>query len=364
VTSLTDASPVDTARLVAAAQLQATLAAVLRGLGCPDAEAGMVADSLIEADLTGAGSHGAHLLPLYTSRIVAGHVRPGAPVTVIRDLGATLWLDAGLGLGQVAGQRAAAEAAARAERHGAAVVAVREATHLGALAGYVRRIAQAGCVGLCVQNGPAVVPPFGGVEPLLSTNPLAFAAPTLAEPMLVFDMATTAVAGNRLLLAKLRGEPSIPPGWACDASGQPTTDTQAASIDHLQWFGGHKGFGLAVMVEVLSGLLAGSSFGLTDHTASELPARTRVAKGFTVIALDPERFLGRAAFRLRMDELIREIRASPPAPGVERVRAPGERGAALRAERLATGVPLPPELIAEIDALARRYGAPTLGLEA
>jgi LDH2 family malate/lactate/ureidoglycolate dehydrogenase len=314
----------------------------------------------VEADLGGVESHGSHLAPMYVRRILAGHVRPRAEIAVLRDEGSTVWLDAGLGLGQLAGLRAAELAAERAARHGAAAIGVREATHAGALGAYTRRVAAAGMICLCVQNGPAMTPPFGGVTPLFSTNPLSYAIPTAQEPTIVYDVATTAVAGNKVLLAQKRGDAAIPPGWANDARGRPTTDPRAASVWNLQWFGGHKGYGLGLLVEILGGVLAGSCFGRTEHTASPLALRERVAKGFTFLAIDPERFVGREAFRRRVDELIRDVRGSEPAAGVERVRLPGEAQHRRRLERARDGVPLPVPVVAELEDLAARHGAPPL----
>jgi LDH2 family malate/lactate/ureidoglycolate dehydrogenase len=269
-------------------------------------------------------------------------------------------LDAGLGLGQIAGRRATDLVIERAATHGVAVVSVREATHLGALGVYTRRIAEQGVIGLCVQNGPTVVPPFGGVTPLFSTNPLSYALPTAARPTVVYDIATTAVAGNRILLAKRRGDRSIPEGWASDERGRPTTDTEAASVWNLQWFGGHKGYGLGFLVEVLAGVLAGSSFGREEHTASPEHGRGRVAKGFTFVGIDPDRFGGRDAFRRRVDALIDDVCGSEPAEGVDRILVPGMLEAERRAARARDGVPLPVTLVDDIDAIAADLGVAAL----
>lgn len=347
-------------RVVSAPRLRATIAGVLRGLDVPSADAATVAELLVEADLAGVDSHGCHLLPLYVDRLRSGHIRPSAPITVVRDDGSSVWLDAGLGLGQLAGLRAVELAVERSEAHGVAVVAVREATHLGALGAYTRRAAEAGRICFCFQNGPTIVPPFGGVTPLFSTNPLSYAVPTHREPTIVYDIATTAVAGNKVLLAKRRGDPTIPEGWANDEQGRPTTDTAAASVRHLQWFGGHKGFGLGLLVELLGGVLAGSSYGTSEHTSSSAHGAARVAKGFCLLAVDAERTIGRDELRRRVDELIVEVRTSERADGVDRIWLPGEPEHHRRIERERDGIPLAAPLVTELDALATAYGAPTL----
>jgi LDH2 family malate/lactate/ureidoglycolate dehydrogenase len=346
--------------VVAAERLRDFLGLLLVALGVPDATAAVVAGLLVEADLRGVDSHGAHLMALYVARIRSGELDPAAEPVVIADEGSTVHLDARLGLGQVAGLEAARVAIERSGQHGSAVVAVREATHLGALGAYTSRVADAGRIALLFQNGPTFVPPFGGVTPIFSTNPLSYAVPTGDQPTIVYDVATTAVAGNKVLLAKKRGDPTIPSGWAADEHGVPTTDTAAASVRHLQWFGAHKGFGLGLLVELMAGVLAGSSYGHTEHTASPLHGDARIAKGFTLIAVDPSRFLPIDEFRRRVDELVVEIRASARAEGVDRIWLPGEPEHERRIEREREGIPLPPALVGELDGFAAELGVSAL----
>lgn len=344
--------------IVTAPALRMTIAGIFVALGVEPEAAESAADVLVEADLTGVDSHGAHLMSMYVRRLRSGEIDPSATVRVLDDRGSTVWLDAGVGLGQPAGLRAADLAIERATAHGVATVSVRDATHLGALGIYTRRIAEAGVVCICVQNGPTVVPPYGGVTSMFSTNPISYAVPTWREPTIVYDIATTAVAGNRLLLAKRRGDATIPAGWANDERGRPTTDTEAASVWNLQWFGGHKGYGLGMFVELLAGVLAGSSYGVREHTASPIHGRDRVAKGFTFLALDPDRFIGRDEFRRRSDELIADIHASEPADGVERILVPGELEHHRRVERLRDGIPLPRAVVDELIRVADELGTP------
>jgi LDH2 family malate/lactate/ureidoglycolate dehydrogenase len=345
---------------VTAQRLREVLGGVLHALGASSRDAATVAELLVEADLRGVDSHGAHLLSLYVSRVRSGHIDPKARPRVVRDDGPTMLLDGGLGFGQIAGLEAVRLLVERSARHGIAAVAVREGTHLGALAAYTERAAGAGLICLCFQNGPTIVPPFGGITQLFSTNPLSYAVPAREEPPVVYDVATTAVAGNKLLLAKKRGDRTIPRGWANDERGRPTTDPAAASVTHLQWFGAHKGFGLAVLVELLAGVLTGSSFGRTEHTGSSAHGRDRVAKGFVFLALDPARFLPEGDFGARVDTLIRDIRSSDTAVGVERVLVPGQLEHESRARREAEGIPLSSALRAEINAHAHTLSVPGL----
>ena len=342
--------------IVTADRLHGVLADILAGPGAPREYADTVASLLVEADLRGVDSHGAHLIALYAQRVRSGHIDPAAKPRIEVEQGSTLVLDAGLGFGQIAGLAAAHHAISRSAEYGVATVGVREGTHLGALAAYTERVARAGRICLCFQNGPTFVPPFGGIDQLFSTNPLSYAIPTGEEPTIVFDVATTTVAGNKLLLSKKRGDPSIPEGWATDDQGVPTTDPAAASVRHLQWFGGHKGYGLAMLVEILAGVLTGSSVGRTEHTRSPAHGADRVAKGFLFVAVDPARFLPLADFRARVDTLIRDVHASRPAAGVERVLVPGQLEHERAAQRRRDGIPLSGALVAELDRYASEVG--------
>lgn len=350
----------DETKLVRPDDLRRVCEDVLVAHAVPRGDAEVVADNLVEADLRGVDSHGCHLLTLYVDRLESGHLRPVTDVSVVRDDGSTVHLDGGLGFGQVAGSQAMDLAVARALEHGTAAVAVRESTHLGALAYYTQRAAERGCVALAFQNGPTIVPPFGGVTQMLSTNPVSYAVPTGEEPTLVYDVATTTVAGNRILLAKKRGDAVLPEGWANDERGRPTTDAAAASVSHMQWFGGHKGYGIALLVELLAGVLADSCYGRTEHSASEVGGARRIAKGYLFLALDVSRFLPLDTFRARVDELVRDLHASEPAEGVEGVLVPGELEHRRRAERLADGIPLSGALVDELDGLAAAVGVAPL----
>lgn len=340
---------------IEAARLGHYCAGILEGLGVPGDQAEIVATSLVEADLRGVASHGVNLVALYVSRIRDGSMRARTEIRVLADDGSTLQLDGGLGPGQVAGLHAIDQATERALRHGVGAVSVQESTHLGALGYYTLRAAERGVFAMAFQNGPTIVPPFGSITPLFSTNPFSYAIPAGDEAPVVLDIATTAVAGNKLVLARKRGE-AIPEGWASDEHGRPTTDPQRASLERLQWFGGHKGFGIAFLVEILAGVLSNSSFGRSERSASPFVGKARVAKGYLFLTLDVGRFLPLPEFRKRVDELVRDMRSCEPAPGVDRVYAPGEIEHLHRLESLREGVPVAPGVIAELEGFGRDFG--------
>jgi LDH2 family malate/lactate/ureidoglycolate dehydrogenase len=349
--------------LVAADTLRQQLERLLGALGVPPDQAVTVADNLLEADLRGVDSHGSHLLALYTGRVRSGHLRPDTRVTTISDRGSTVLLDGGIGFGQVAGVAAIDLAVERAREHGLATVAVREITHVGALGYYTMRAAAAGCFAMAFQNGGTIVPPYGGTTGLFSTNPFSYAVPAGRHADVVYDVATTAAAGNKILLARKRGDASIPEGWANDDDGYPTTDPQKASISQLQWFGGHKGFGIGLLVEIMAGVLADSSFGTTENSASELTGWDRLAKGASFVVLDVSRFLPVDVFRAHVDTLIDDVHASQLAPGTDRILVPGELEAERCAQRLAHGIPLDDALVAELDSIAASLDCPPLAHE-
>ncbi len=347
----------DTTFVIPADRLTDYCARILVGLGVPEDQAAVVAGSLIEADLRGVESHGVHLMALYADRLRGGHLQARTEVTVLRDEGSSALLDGGQGLGQISGLAAVDLAVAKAREFGVGAVAVRNSSHLGALGWYTMRGADAGCVTLAAQNGPPFVPPFGGVTGIFSTNPMSYAVPAGEEPMLVLDMATTAVAGNRVLLAQKRGDAELPPGWANDDRGRPTTDPAQASVRHLQWFGGYKGYGIALLIEILAGVLTGASFGLVDREPGELTGFDRVTRGYLFVALDPSHYGPMEDFRADVDRLIHDIHASETAEGVERVLVPGELEHRRRAERLADGIPLAAALVDELDVIGQASGA-------
>ena len=343
--------------MVPADRLTDYCARILEGLGVPGDQAAVVAGSLIEADLRGVESHGVHLMALYADRLRGGHLQARTEVTVVRDEGSSALLDGGQGLGQISGMAAVDLAVTKAKAHGVGAVAVRNSSHLGALGWYTMRGADQSCVTLAAQNGPPFVPPFGGVTGIFSTNPMSYAVPAGEEPMLVLDMATTAVAGNRVLLAQKRGDPELPAGWANDDRGRPTTDPAKASVRHLQWFGGYKGYGIALLIEILAGVLTGASFGLVDREPGELTGFDRVTRGYLFVALDPSHYGPMDAFRADVDRLIRDIHASEPAEGVDQVLVPGELEHRRRADRLAHGIPLSAAIVAELERLGHESDA-------
>jgi ureidoglycolate dehydrogenase (NAD+) len=290
-------------------------------------------------------------VPVYVERLRAGVLNRDPRPSVVRRDGAIAVVDGDHGPGQVAAVLATDLSIELAREHGAGVVAVRRSGHYGAAAFYAMRAAAAGLIGVSMTNTEPLVIPYGGVEPALGTNPIAFAAPT-ADGIFNLDMATSQVAINRIVNARNEGRP-IPEGWGVDERGEPTTDPVAA-VSGVP-LGGYKGYGLALMVEVLCGVLSGAG---VRHGVGVLYSGGEVEQntGHFHLAIDPERTVGRDAFAGVLAGLLDELRAIPPARGFDEVLVAGDPEDRARAERERSGIPIEPALWASLCALGDELG--------
>lgn len=307
---------------VSASELRSLTAALFAAHGVPARQAACVADSLVSADLEGVASHGVALVPLYVERMSKGSVAATAEPQVVEDFGALVVMSAQNALGQVSASAAVDLATARARLHGASVVAVRHAFHFGTASYWARKFAAAGMVGFAFSNTRPLMPAPGGAERVVGNNPMAIAFPARSGEPLVIDMAMSATAMGKIRLAEARGEP-IPPGWATDAEGNPTTSPTEAIKGMLLPAAGPKGFGLAVAIDLLCGALSGGAFG-----AAVQPLYGETEKPYdcshSFIAIDAARLNDGAGISQQVTSLARQIRESRPAPGTERIYAPGD----------------------------------------
>ncbi|MER6844107.1 Ldh family oxidoreductase [Streptomyces platensis] len=289
-----------------------------------------VAESLVDADLRGVTSHGALLVPMYVERIQHGSVSRAESAEVLHDFGAVATLDAHHGLGQLSGDQAMRMAIDKARSFGIGAVAVRNAFHFGAAFRYADAAAEAGCLGVAAANTRPLMPAPGGARPIVGNNPLAVAVPLPDRPNIVLDMALSEAALGKVRLAAQEGR-TIPATWATDVMGEPTTDPVAALEGMLLPTGGPKGYGLALMVDVLTGVLSGGAFGAGVRG---LYADTTVPNNCAhfFLAIDPAAFGVAEEFACNALRLADEIEASPTKPGTERVYLPGQ----LEHERAAT----------------------------
>ncbi len=307
---------------------------ILVAAGTPEDLAAIVAESLVDANLAGHDSHGVIRIPSYVAAVRRGQVKPAARARRESLGGACARVDGEWGWGQPAARLAVDAAVEIASSHGVGVVAIGRCNHIGRLGEYVERFAAAGMMGMAICNSRAAVAPFGGYTRLLGTNPIAWSAPHASgKPPVVVDFATSTIAEGKLRVAQADGG-KVPAGAVVDSQGRPSQDP-AAYYDGgaLTTFGGHKGFGLSVVAELMGGVLSGSG-------PSSLPGFDN-GNGTVVLAIDVERFVPRAAFLDQEEALSSAIHEAPAAPGVEMVMMPGEPEWRSRRRRAVEGVPVP-----------------------
>lgn len=297
---------------------QRVAADAFRSAGLDEDDAALVAEVLVIADASEKGSHGLLRLPRYIRGIEHGNVNPEGSIGVVRDSGAAATVDGGSRPGPVVASTAMAEAMDRADDHGIGAVGVHNSNHLGMLGYYTDQARREGYVALGMTNTEPAMPPYGGIEPVLGTNPIAIGLPT--DPPFNLDMSTSAIARGSINEAAERGE-SIPKGVALDADGQPTADPKAALEGTILPFGGPKGSGLAIAIEVLAGGLVGAAMGrdVTGTYHTEEPC----TKGDLFVAIDPEA-MGGEAFTARTNKFLAALKEEDTAEGFDEVRLPGE----------------------------------------
>ena len=340
---------------VPAGVMEAFDAEALGVVGMGPADAALVAESLVHADLTGVFTHGSNFLPLYTNWIQVGSIDPNGIPEVVADNGATAIISARNAMGQVAGVQAMGLAIAKAKEFGIGAVGVRESNHFGAAAFYTLRALDHDAIGFCSTNGIQVMAPWGGVTPSLSNTPIAYAIPAHEERPLMLDMAVSVVAAGKVALAKRKGE-SIPADWAFTDTGEPTTDPAIATL--MAPVGGPKGYGLAVVLDALCGVLTGALFG-QDVRRGGIP-NTPQAMGQLFMALDVGHMMDVDEFKRRMDTQIRQMRHADKAKGVERIYLPGEIELERKENFLRDGIAFAAEIVEDLDSMAETLGIPAL----
>jgi LDH2 family malate/lactate/ureidoglycolate dehydrogenase len=339
--------------IVQADALREWATGLLAAAGLEADAAATVADTLVATSLRGVDSHGVARLPIYVERLRAGVLNGRPRPRVERRDGGVAVVDADGGPGQIAGLFATDLSIELARSFGVGAVSVHSSNHYGAAGIYASRAARAGMVALSTTNADPLAVPFGGARKALGTNPIAFAAPT-ESGIWVLDMATSQVAANKVFNARDEGR-SIPEGWAVDEAGSAITDPE--EFYAVVPLGGYKGYGLALMVEVLSGVLGGA--GVTHGVAGLFDNLSEPqGLGHFHLALDPERTVGRERFAAVMAGLVDELRAIPPAPGFDEVLVAGDPEDRAERERSAGGIPLPAALVAKLEALSGELGVP------
>ena len=341
--------------LIPLPRLNAAVRLVVRGFGSSEAEVEAVAHNLIEANLTGHDSHGVGMLPRYTEAFLQGGLKPGAHVSTLMDGGAMLRLDGNAGFGQVIGREAMALGIERAQAGGSCIVALGNSHHLGRIGAWAEQCAAAGLVSLHFVNviSRAIVAPHGGGDARFGTNPFCAGVPLPGRPPVILDFATSMIAQGKTRVAHNKGE-LVAPGCLIDDHGQATTDpryTVVPPFGALLTFGEHKGYGLALMCELLGGALAA---GMTQRTDDA--SQRRVLNGMFSVLLDPARLAEPKQFETEALAFIEWVKASPPRDGLAPVSIAGDPERAWRARRTAEGVPVDATTWQEILAAGTQLG--------
>ena len=337
---------------VSAAHLTEFAARVFIAAGLPQSDAHTIADLMVEADLRGSVTHGVIRLPLYVRRLRAGGINAKPNIRLISDRVSAALIDGDNGMGHLVMRRAAMLAIEKAKATGVGWVGARMSNHAGPAALYVTMPLAHDMIGLYFAVGSNNhLPPWGGSESLLGTNPMAVAVPTLEEPAIVLDMAPTVAAYGKVRLKAQRGEP-MPIGWMIDREGKPLTDPKRADEGHLLPIGDYKGYGLSLIIALLAAALNRAAVGrdVIDFVKETGKATNT---GQAIMALSIEAFITPIEFKKAVDGLIGDIRHSRRLPGVERIWLPGEQSHAKTLDRRAHGIPMPKVLRESLNAVAR-----------
>jgi L-2-hydroxycarboxylate dehydrogenase (NAD+) len=345
-------------------RLKAFIQEALTKLGLPASDAMTVAALMAQADLQGSDGHGVSRLPQYARRIKAGGFNVRPDIKVVREAPATALVNGDNGMGHLVMKRAAEIATEKARTTGIAWVNSQFSNHAGPASLYATMPLAHDMIGLYFAVGNANhLPPWGGLDMLLSTNPIAAAIPAGEEKPIVLDMATTVAAYGKVKTKALRGE-TMPEGWMIDRQGKPLTDPKRADEGMLLPLGGmeagYKGYGLAMIIGLLAGTLGGAAMGkeVIDFNHDDDSVTNT---GQAIAAINIAAFGDVAAFKASVDTLVRDFRSSSRMPGVERILVPGERSQAIRTARTRDGIPIAPALLRGLDQVADDLGMAKLG---
>jgi uncharacterized oxidoreductase len=325
--------------LIAVDGLRAAIAELMLGFGSEAREIDLVTENLIQANLTGHDSHGVGMLPRYARAYREGGLHPNTHVTTKLDSGTLLALDGGAGFGQVIGHESMLMGIERAKQHGSCIVALANSHHLCRIGAWAEMAVAQGLISIHFVNviSQPIVAPWGGRDARFGTNPFAVGIPVPGRESVILDMATSVIAQGKTRVAYNKGE-SLAPGLLLDDRGEPTTDPKFGVVDPrgaLLTFGEHKGFGLALVCELLGGALAGA---LSVNCAPG--KREAVLNGMLTILFDPSRLANSGVFSYEMNGFLDWVRASAPQAGVDHVRIAGEPERESRARRGAQGIPV------------------------
>jgi L-2-hydroxycarboxylate dehydrogenase (NAD+) len=350
--------------IVSSGRLKAFVAEAMTTLGLPDQDAAIVADLMTQADLQGSDGHGVSRLPQYARRIKAGGFNTRPDIRIVREQASTAVVHGDNGMGHLVMKRAAEIAIEKARATGIGWVNSQFSNHAGPASLYASMPLKHDMIGLYFAVGNANhLPPWGGLDMLLSTNPIAAAIPAKDEQPIILDMATTVAAYGKVKTKALRGE-TMPVGWMIDRLGKPLTDPKRADEGMLLPLGGmeagYKGYGLAMIIGLLAGTLGGAAMG-KDVIDFNHDDDSVTNTGQAIAAINIGAFIDIATFKSNVDTLVRDFRGSSRMPGVERISVPGERSHETRLARAKNGIPIAPALARNLNQLADELGIAKLG---
>ena len=330
------------------------IATILGKQGAEASTAERWAELLVETSLLGLDTHGIRMLDRYLKHIQSGGIDLAAEPIIVDDSGSCVRMDGQAGLGHIAADGAARLAVERARQHGISCVTVRNCNHIGACGIHARQAAARDCIGICSAVSRAGMAPWGGKQAMLGLNVVAIAAPNVGKPDFLLDIAMSRTAMGRITKALDLGQP-IPDKWALDAEGNPTTDPVEAKQGTLLPIGEHKGYGLAIAVEMLAVLLGGGEFGHQARSWIQQP-ESPMGQSFMAIAIDIRRFVEPDEFKSRFQMWAELLTGSPTRDGFERIYYPGEIEAETYAQRTAEGIPIDSHTQGMFKALADQFG--------
>jgi len=336
--------------------MRSLAARLATAIGVRSEDAEIFARVLVDADLQGVSTHGISRLNIYLQRIEKGLIAPKAELTVERNGGSVLTLDAGNGLGQVQAVKALDLLLPLAKQNGIAAATIRNSQHFGALSYYCNRAADEGLILLAMTNCEPAMSPEGGYQAFFGTNPIAASFPTGKGFNVKIDLATSIIARGNIIAAQKKQQP-IPEGWALNRHGEPTTDAQEALLGTVLTMAGHKGYALALMVEVFSSVLSGAAIGPEIGSMyKDLDRKQNVGHFFCLLNISA--FINLADFKKRIDETIGRIKSSKKRPGVEEILIPGERSLRNVQVNEAQGIIVSDETLAELAQWCMRLNIP------
>ena len=343
----------DNALTVSHQELLRFISEVLEKKAVPKREAKLISETLVAAHLRGVDTHGIIRLPIYLKRIDEGSLRSKARASVIRETSTIALLDGHQSFGQVTGYKAMTLAINKAMDRGVGVVGVRNSEHFGTAAFFAMMALKKNMIGISMTNTAPIMAPAGGSEKLIGNNPIAFAIPAGKEIPVVLDISMSVAALGKIILASQRGK-KVPPGWGKDRAGT-MTDDPAAILQggSLVPMGDHKGYGLAVIFDILCGVLTGSGF-TTDVLSIYKDVNKPNRCGHFMMALKINEFMPVSLFKKRMENMVKQIRGSVKAEGVERIYLPGEIEYLMERARTKNGIPIEKSLVRDLNSIASK----------